>query len=103
MHHGGAGTMAASLRAGIPTVPVPFFTDQPFWSSRVEHLGVATKAVNRRQLDVPTLTRAITQATGDADIRERATELGKVIRSEDGIGRAVDAVHRHVGRQIGKT
>jgi hypothetical protein len=40
VHHGGAGNTAASLRAGIPTVVVPFFADQPFWEWRVTELGV---------------------------------------------------------------
>ncbi|MGI8866618.1 MAG: glycosyltransferase, partial [Rubrobacteraceae bacterium] len=40
VHHGGAGTTAASLRAGAPTVVVPFFTDQSFWGARVASLGV---------------------------------------------------------------
>ncbi|HLL41204.1 MAG TPA: hypothetical protein VK357_16305, partial [Rubrobacteraceae bacterium] len=35
VHHGGAGTTAASLRVGLPTVVVPFFLDQAFWGWRV--------------------------------------------------------------------
>jgi UDP:flavonoid glycosyltransferase YjiC (YdhE family) len=31
VHHGGAGTTAASTAAGIPTGIVPFFGDQPYW------------------------------------------------------------------------
>src|SRR5258708_9892738 len=34
VHHGGAGTTAAALRAGVPSVVVPFFADQPFWAWR---------------------------------------------------------------------
>lgn len=40
LHHGGAGTTGASLKAGIPTLIKPWFGDQFFWASRVQALGV---------------------------------------------------------------
>ena len=40
LHHGGAGTTGASLRAGIPTLIKPWFGDQFFWGARVQKLGV---------------------------------------------------------------
>ncbi len=40
IHHGGAGTTSAGLRAGVPSIIVPFFGDQPFWGQRVHDLGV---------------------------------------------------------------
>lgn len=43
VHHGGAGTTAAGLRAGVPSVVVPFFADQPFWADRVHQLGVGPR------------------------------------------------------------
>ncbi|MGL5076933.1 MAG: glycosyltransferase, partial [Waterburya sp.] len=42
VHHGGAGTTAASLKAGVPSIIVPFFSDQPFWGHRIAELGVGT-------------------------------------------------------------
>ena len=45
VHHGGAGTTAAGLRAGIPNIVVPFTADQPFWGRRVHALGVGPKPV----------------------------------------------------------
>lgn len=41
VHHAGAGTTGAGLRAGVPAVPVPVLVDQPFWADRLHHLGVA--------------------------------------------------------------
>ena len=41
LHHGGAGTTGASLRAGVPTLIKPWFGDQFFWASRVQKLGVS--------------------------------------------------------------
>ena len=48
VHHGGAGTTSAGLRAGVPSVVVPFFGDQPFWAQRVADLGVGPAPIPRR-------------------------------------------------------
>ncbi|MFN8418241.1 MAG: hypothetical protein U0528_03190 [Anaerolineae bacterium] len=45
VHHGGAGTTAAGLRAGVPSIIVPFFGDQPFWGQRTAALGVGTAPI----------------------------------------------------------
>ena len=98
VHHGGAGTTAASLRAGTPTVVVPFFADQSFWGARVAGLGVGPPPIPRARLSAERLTEAIRQATTDAEMIERARSLGEKIRAEDGVKRAVDAFHRLVVR-----
>ncbi|MBZ4417377.1 glycosyltransferase [Myxococcus sp. RHSTA-1-4] len=88
VHHGGAGTTAAALRAGVPMVTVPFLGDQPFWGWRMEQLGVAPGAIPRKQLTAENLAAAIA-ATGRPGLRERAEQLGGLIRAEDGVARAV--------------
>jgi UDP:flavonoid glycosyltransferase YjiC (YdhE family) len=97
VHHGGAGTTAASLRAGVPTLVVPFFLDQFFWGRRVSELGVGPRPIRRQRLQVDTLAAAIRVATGDAAMRSRAAALGARIRAEDGVARAVSAFERHLG------
>ncbi len=57
VHHGGAGTTAAGLRAGIPTIIVPHFIDQPFWGQRVADLGAGPQPIPRRQLTCGTAGR----------------------------------------------
>jgi UDP:flavonoid glycosyltransferase YjiC (YdhE family) len=89
VHHGGAGTTAAGLRAGKPTVICPFFGDQPFWGRRVADLGVGPAPIAFKHLTVAGLVEAITPAVDDDGMRRRATELGARIRAEDGIGTAV--------------
>jgi UDP:flavonoid glycosyltransferase YjiC (YdhE family) len=89
VHHGGAGTTAAGLRAGVPSVIIPFFGDQPFWGQRVAELGVGPQPIPRQKLTVERLAQAIQQAVTDPAIRQRAAALGAKIRAEDGIGRAV--------------
>jgi sterol 3beta-glucosyltransferase len=95
VHHGGAGTTSASLRAGIPTVVVPFFADQPFWGWRVAELGVGPEPISRRLISVEQLANAIRRATSDHDMRARAGALARRIRGEYGIERAVEAFGFH--------
>jgi UDP:flavonoid glycosyltransferase YjiC (YdhE family) len=95
VHHGGAGTTAASLRAGKPMVICPFFGDQPFWARRVAALGVGPKAVDPKTITAEELAAAIT-ATNDEGMRERAARLGAVLRSEDGVGSAVEFIEQLV-------
>jgi len=89
VHHGGAGTTAASLRAGVPTVIVPFHGDQFFWARRVQELGAGPAPITRRRLTVERLAAALVAATSDPALRGRAAALGERIRAEDGIGDAM--------------
>lgn len=89
VHHGGAGTTAAGLRAGVPSLLVPFFADQHFWGEHVKHLGVGPQPIPRQALTADKLTSAINQAVHNRTMRARAAALGRQIRSEDGVGRAV--------------
>jgi UDP:flavonoid glycosyltransferase YjiC (YdhE family) len=90
VHHGGAGTTAAGLRAGVPSIIVPFFADQPFWGRRVADLGVGPQPIPRKQFTADRLAQAIEMTVTDQALRQRAADLGAQIRSEDGIARAVE-------------
>jgi sterol 3beta-glucosyltransferase len=90
VHHGGAGTMAASLWAGVPSVMVPFFGDQPFWGRRYHALGIIPEPVPQKRLTVERLADAIKIATSDTGLHSRVGALSERIRAEDGVGRAVD-------------
>ncbi|KAG9581747.1 UDP-Glycosyltransferase/glycogen phosphorylase, partial [Aureobasidium melanogenum] len=91
VHHGGAGTTGASLRAGIPTIIKPFFGDQFFFGSKVQDLGVGQKVLT---LTENALGKAIWIATHDSRMIEKARVLGEQIRSEDGVGTAIKAIYR---------
>ncbi len=95
VHHGGAGTTAAGLRAGVPAVIVPFFADQPFWGRQVYQLGVGPQPISRKRLTAERLAEAIRIATGDEALRQRADELGRTIRAEDGIAKAVELIEHY--------
>jgi UDP:flavonoid glycosyltransferase YjiC (YdhE family) len=94
VHHGGAGTTAAGLRGGIPSVVVPFFGDQPFWGRRVAELGVGPAPILQRKLTADRLAQAIHQAVTDQGMRQRAADLGSRIRAEDGIACVASIVDR---------
>jgi UDP:flavonoid glycosyltransferase YjiC (YdhE family) len=96
VHHGGAGVTGAALRAGLPSVVVPVFGDQPFWGQRVFDLGAGPRPIPARQLTAEALAAAI-RLTGNGEMRRRAAALGEQIRKEDGVGCAVGAVHQHLG------
>ncbi len=89
VHHGGAGTTAAGLRAGIPSIVIPFMGDQPFWGRRVADLGVGPMPIPRKKLTANRLSEAITEAVANAGMLQRANELGQKIQREDGISTAV--------------
>lgn len=97
VHHGGAGTTAAGLRAGRPTVIIPHFGDQPFWGARIAALGVGPRAIPWPKLTSEKLAGAVRQAVEDPGIRDRAAALGAEIRAEDGIGTAVTLISSHLG------
>lgn len=94
VHHGGAGTTAAGLRAGKPTIICPFFGDQPFWGQRVYELGVGAQPIPQKTLTSENLGAAIRAVVSDAEMARRAEALGEKIRAEDGIGNAVRIIER---------
>jgi sterol 3beta-glucosyltransferase len=96
VHHGGAGTTHTGLRAGMPNVVVPFFTDQPFWARRVADLGVGPPPIPRQMLTVDRLAAAIHTAVSDPAMRARAAALGRRIQLEDGVTCGVQVVQQHL-------
>jgi len=93
VHHAGAGTTAAGLRAGVPAVGVPINTDQPFWASRITSLGAGPKPVPYKSLAAGPLADAISHAVNHGSYRTRAQEIAKQLATEDGalpVARALD-------------
>lgn len=101
VHHGGAGTTAAGLRAGKPTIICPFIADQPYWGQRVLELGAGTKPIPQKHLTVDALAGAIHTAVTDRTMQARAAALGEQIRAEDGVGTAVGIIERTMRRKTG--
>lgn len=94
VHHGGAGTTAASLRAGLPMVVCPISADQPFWARQAEVLGVGC-TVPFQALSAARLTQALQQVQ-DSAMRARASHLGAILRQEDGVATAVRLIEERL-------
>jgi UDP:flavonoid glycosyltransferase YjiC (YdhE family) len=83
VHHGGAGTTAAGMRAGIPTLVLWFWLDQPMWAAAVERLKVGSA----RQFSASTLDslvadlRSILTPQCVARAREVAAQMTKPAES----------------------
>jgi sterol 3beta-glucosyltransferase len=97
VHHGGAGTTGASLRAGAPTIVVPFAADQFFWGRRVAALGVGPPMIPRRALSPERLAEALQTATETPMFQRRAAALGELLRQERGVERAMAIIRAYAG------
>lgn len=93
VHHGGAGTTAAVLRAGVPQVVVWHLGDQPLWGSWVYRRGVGAAPFPHHKLTPERLARALTTASSPKVVAA-ARSMGERVRAEDGVRRAVDAIQQ---------
>ncbi|KAI4364623.1 hypothetical protein MLD38_020688 [Melastoma candidum] len=94
VHHGGAGTTAAGLKAACPTTVVPFFGDQPFWGERVHARGVGPAPIPVDDFCLDRLVEAI-DFMMKHEVKDRAKELAKDMENEDGVSGAVQAFYKH--------
>jgi UDP:flavonoid glycosyltransferase YjiC (YdhE family) len=92
VHHGGAGTTAAALRAGVPSVVTPFSADQRFWARRVHRIGAAPRPVPASRVSPADLVVAFDRAQHDPSIRAHAALASRLLGAEDGVGNAVLAI-----------
>lgn len=93
IHHCGAGTSHAVARAGIPSVPIPFVADQPFWARVLHERGLAAEPLRWRRLTADGVAAGIAHAQS-AGMRAVAESMSLEIAVEDGVGAAREAVDR---------
>jgi sterol 3beta-glucosyltransferase len=96
VHHGGAGTTGAAIRAGKPQMICPFVGDQFFWGQRTADLGIAPPPIPQALLTAERLADAIKHAITNTNIQQRALSIRETIRAENGIERAVKHILNHV-------
>ena len=95
IHHGGAGTTAAGLRAGKPTIIIPHNADQPAWGQRVFELGVGSKPIEKSKLNADNLSKTILYCIKPVII-ENAEQLGQKLKSENAVQKAVEIIDRFI-------
>jgi len=88
IHHGGAGTTAAALRAGVPQIIAPFFADQSFWAARAHALGVAPESIPFRRLTKDRIEAALATTLGNQTVSASAIKVGSMVQAENGVEQA---------------
>lgn len=96
IHHGGSGTTAHALRAGVPSLVTPMLFDQFFWGERVAALGVGPHPLAFKRLTVDRLAAAIASAVADQDMCRRAADLSRLLTAEEGVSRAVELIEGYL-------
>ncbi|CUA72150.1 Sterol 3-beta-glucosyltransferase UGT80A2 [Rhizoctonia solani] len=94
-HHGGAGTTSAGLKAGKPTIVVPFFGDQPFWGAMIARAGAGPEPIPQDELSTRKLIAAF-EFVKSSRARGAAERMGRQIQNESGVMLGVDSFHKHL-------
>jgi UDP:flavonoid glycosyltransferase YjiC (YdhE family) len=93
--HGGSGSTASALRAGVPTLVVPFLMDQFYWGKRVFDLGLGPRPVPIKRLTTEAICAAIEEILHNDDMRRKAAVLGDKLRAEDGVSKAISVIQQY--------
>lgn len=93
VHHGGAGTTAASLAAGKPTIVVAHIVDQRFWGDRIAVSGAGPRPLSRRHLSIEKVAKMLHSVIGNENMQSKAEEVGKRLLEENGVEEAVHAIN----------
>lgn len=94
VHHGGAGTFAAALRSGRPSVVCAMQGDQPFHGSLTEARGLGRYLgiVGSSSVTEETVGKAILDMKGNKAVNQKTAQVGGLVRAEDGVARTVDFI-----------
>jgi hypothetical protein len=102
LHHGGAGTVHAALRAGTPQVIAPLQYDQPFWARRMRALGVAPAPLDVAALRSGDVAAAVRRALSEP-IRSRAAAIrDELVSDADGAAVAAAFIAAYVPAALEK-
>jgi len=94
VHHGGSGTTGFALRAGVPSLIIPFAFDQPFWGQRTAALGAGSPPLPYQELEAGQLADTLQQLVNDPRLQAGARAIGRRLEAEDGVVRAATLIDR---------
>lgn len=95
VHQGGIGTTAQALRAGRPTLVMPYSHDQPDNAARVERLGTS-RTIARKQYSAVRVAEKLRELLENPNYAAKAAETGRTIQAENGVGVACDAIEKQL-------
>lgn len=95
VHQGGIGTTAQALRAGRPTLVMPYSHDQPDNAARVERLGTS-RTISRKQYSASRVAKTLGELLENPNYATKAAEIGRIIQVENGVGIACDAIEKQL-------
>jgi len=92
VHAGGCGTTGEILRAGTPSIPIPFAGEQKFWAQRLFEAGAAHSPLDMRAISQDVIKPALSRVRQNASMRETAREFGAKLKGEDGLRRTIELI-----------
>lgn len=95
VHQGGIGTTAQALRAGRPTLIMPYSHDQPDNAARVERLGTS-RTVSSKDYSARRAVKELSELLNDSSYATKALEISRIIQADKGIGVACDAIEQQL-------
>ncbi len=95
VHQGGIGTTAQALRAGRPTLIMPYTYDQPDNADRVRRLGTSL-TILRHQYSASRVVKMLSELLENPIYATKATAIGRIIQAEDGVAVACDAIEQQL-------
>jgi rhamnosyltransferase subunit B len=102
VHQGGIGTTAQALRAGRPTLVMPYSHDQPDNAARLERLGTS-RTISRKQYSVSRVAKALSELIETPSYADKAAEIRHIIQAENGVGVACDAIEKQLEEVASKS
>jgi UDP:flavonoid glycosyltransferase YjiC (YdhE family) len=97
VHHGGAGTLAAAIRAGVPSIIIPHSADQPLWAKDVHSIGYTVPPIFIQHLSADRLGLSIAVTLATPRFRTEAQKLSSQIKAEQGTKKAVQLIEQLIG------
>ncbi len=91
VHQGGVGTTGQALRAGRPTLVMPYSHDQPDNADRLERLGTS-RTIPRKKYTAKRAVKELRKLLGDPKYARRADDIGRIVKAEKGVAAACDAI-----------
>jgi rhamnosyltransferase subunit B len=98
VHHGGVGTTSQGLRAGIPTLIIPFAFDQPDNAAHAERLG-SSRTLPRGKYKASRVAKELDILLTNPDYAVKAKAIGESLRKENGAAVASDLIEQVLDRE----